>query len=109
VEGLFCLKDGELLNADIIDTYLHAICQNSKRIQYIPTYAILSVNRKKKIPSAWYWNLHEVEIVLAPAHLNNNHWAMAVVNIPERTIHIMDSMNNGLTGQTKREFMENIL
>jgi Ulp1 family protease len=109
VEGLLCLKDGEWLNADIIDTYLHYICQKSERAQYIPTYAILSFDRKKKIPSAWYWKLQGVEIVLAPAHLNNNHWAMAVVNIPERTIHIMDSMNNGFIGETKREFMETIL
>jgi Ulp1 family protease len=93
-----------------MDTYLHYICQQSaEHAQYIPTYGILSFARRKKIPRVWYWKLKEVEIVLAPVHLNNNHWAMAVVNIPERTIHIMDSMNNGFTGDSKREFMETIL
>ena len=152
VEGLLCLKDGEWLNADMIDAYLSFICrEHAPRVRYIPTYAILSYNRKKKvqfwafsdfqirnfflifldfikfrisfnflgflilshffqIPTEWYWQLDEtVEIVLAPAHLNNNHWAMAIVEVQQRRIQLMDSMNNGFTGDTKQEFMKTIL
>jgi hypothetical protein len=77
-------------------------------VRYIPTFAILSYNNTKKIPAEWYWPLTSAEIVLAPTHLNNSHWAMTVIDIPKRKIRVMDSLNKGRAGQTKMKFMETV-
>jgi Ulp1 family protease len=50
------------------------------RIEYIPTFAILSYENMGKLPKKWYWNLGEAQMILVPAHLKNNHWGMAVID-----------------------------
>lgn len=83
VEGLLTLRDHEWLNADSIDAYLRFICQHidgDQVVQFMPTYSILSYEYKGKIPSKWYWDLKGVDIILAPAHLKNSHWAMGVID-----------------------------
>ncbi|KAL3108441.1 hypothetical protein niasHT_015363 [Heterodera trifolii] len=109
IDGLLCLCDGQWLNADIIDCYLDLICRCSPRAHFIPTYAILSYGRKGTVPSEWYWQLAETDTIFAPAHLYNNHWAMAILDMRERTLRLMDSMNHGYTDTEKREFMETIM
>ena len=79
VEGLLTLSGNEWLHADIIDAYLRFICEhniNGQVVQFMPTYSILSYEKTGKIPSEWYWDLKGVDFILAPAHLNNSHWAM---------------------------------
>ena len=81
VEGLLTLSWKEWLHADIIDAYLRFICQqniNGQVVQFMPTYSILSYENKEKIPSKWYWDLKH--FILAPAHLNNSHWAMGIID-----------------------------
>uniref|UniRef100_A0A914HTE5 Ubiquitin-like protease family profile domain-containing protein n=1 Tax=Globodera rostochiensis TaxID=31243 RepID=A0A914HTE5_GLORO len=110
IDGLLCLSDGEWLNADIIDSYLDHLCQQSAGMaQFIPTYAILSYERKGTVPSEWYWRLNGTDIVFAPAHLYTNHWAMVVVNIRERKLTLMDSMNHEFTSSDKTIFMDTIM
>ncbi|KAL3117751.1 hypothetical protein niasHT_004880 [Heterodera trifolii] len=108
-DGLLCLSDGQWLTADIIDCYLDLICRCSPRANFIPTYVILSYKRMGKLPSEWYWQLAETDIIFAPAHLNNNHWAMAILDKRERTLRLMDSINHGYTDAEKIEFMGTIM
>lgn len=127
MDGLLCLRDGEWLNADLIDAYLHQLCRrtplhtNDKEnvpdkdytpdnvVQYVPTYGILSFEKKREIPTKWYWKMEGVEVVLAPVHLNNNHWAMSIARIDKKEIVLMDSMNHGFSGSDKKDFMNTFL
>uniref|UniRef100_A0A915LKD9 Signal recognition particle subunit SRP68 n=1 Tax=Meloidogyne javanica TaxID=6303 RepID=A0A915LKD9_MELJA len=131
IEGLLCLKDGEWVNGDLIDAYLHHICRRRNgtnlvsphidnkentdgyaqagRIQYIPTFALESYKIKKQISSKWYWKMENVELVLAPVHINKCHWAMSVTRMQKKEIIVMDSMNNGIAGSTKKDFMNTLL
>ena len=129
MEGLLCLRDGEWLNADLIDAYLCQLCRrtpfhsfNDKEndngtiifspdniFQYIPTYGFLSYNNKKRIPAKWYWRFKGVETILAPAHMNNSHWSMAVVRIEKKEIVMMDSLNHGVAGSGNKDFMRTVL
>ncbi|CAK5077302.1 unnamed protein product [Meloidogyne enterolobii] len=114
---LLTLRDGEWLEASVIDAYLQHLCfetptHNTPReqhhwpnhiVQYIPTYCFLHyVTKNKSITGKWYWQFGGVEKVLAPCHVNNNHWCMAIAEIKERKIILMDSLNNGHTTDKKR-------
>lgn len=79
------------------------------RIQYIPTFALESYKIKKQISSKWYWKMENVELVLAPVHINKCHWAMSVTRMQKKEIIVMDSMNNGIAGSTKKDFMNTLL
>ncbi|KAF7638730.1 hypothetical protein Mgra_00001812 [Meloidogyne graminicola] len=65
--------------------------------------------KKREIPTKWYWKMEGVEVVLAPVHLNNNHWAMSIARIDKKEIVLMDSMNHGFSGSDKKRFYEHIL
>ncbi|CAK5012138.1 unnamed protein product [Meloidogyne enterolobii] len=125
IEGLLSLCDGEWVSRDVIDAYLNIyakemvlvsytlyklspilILKNFRnlpvmavelltdgRIQYIPTFALVSY---KKTKLGVYWKMEGVETFLAPVHLNDNHWAMAVARMQKREIIVMDSLNNGV-------------
>ncbi|CAK5066217.1 unnamed protein product [Meloidogyne enterolobii] len=129
-EGLLCLRDGEWVNGDLIDAYLQHICRRNgtnlvsphidskentddyapdNRIQYIPTFALSRYKTKKQISSKWYWKMEGVELVLAPVHINKSHWAMSFARMQKKEIIVMDSINNGRAGSTKKDFMNMLL
>jgi hypothetical protein len=125
--------EGEWLNSNIIDAYLSLVSRmdTNNTVRYVPTYAVLSIQRKGTILTEWslvsekkgmvivilkrmdqtsicqflifrYWRHECVDKVLVPAHLNDNHWAMVVATVPARTIELFDSMNNNLRTETKK-------
>jgi hypothetical protein len=131
MDGLLGLRDGEWLSCDIIDAYLSYLCrrtplhdhdENNKenenddnkyapnnKVQFIPTYGFLSYKTMRRIPEKWYWRFRGVESVLAPAHLHNSHWAMAIARIEKKEIIMMDSLNHGTDSFSNKEFMNTVL
>jgi len=53
--------------------------------------------------------MKNVELVLAPVHINKCHWAMSVTRMQKKEIIVMDSMNKGIAGSTKKDFMNTLL
>jgi Ulp1 family protease len=103
MNGLITLEDCGWLTAEVIDVYLEQICRCRNNVQFIPNDAILNCKGNKSVISPWYWPTNNLDIVLMPCNITRNHWSLAVMNIPGRTIQYFDSRKS-----TRKDTREDI-
>lgn len=99
------LGKDEWLNDNIINCYMNLIQERSNipTEDNLPTVYTMNTHFVSRLIESGYksverWtkrvNIFSFNIILFPVHVNNNHWALVVVDFRQKTIRYYDSMGN---------------
>lgn len=85
----------------MIETYLAKIVSRRSTIGYLPSYVLYVDFIMQKgivdIPWARQVDLDHLQQIFVLLNLNNNHWALGILNKETNTFEIYDSINQGKT------------
>jgi Ulp1 family protease len=94
----------------VIDAYLELITRDRDDVRFVPCNVIKTFRDKNVIVNIWLQQLFEsdgiwsVRFWLIPAHLNNNHWALAVFDVNMNSIVFCDSLNSDVDTEENSAF-----
>ncbi|XP_050547730.1 uncharacterized protein LOC126909358 isoform X2 [Daktulosphaira vitifoliae] len=97
-------------SGDTINAYLSLIASRSQgKVHYLITDFMKALSRRG-YAGVKRWikiDIHSLKLLLVPMHVNDNHWTMTVVDVPEKTITFFDSLNsyNGPYPSLFRQFL----
>ncbi|KAK3922220.1 Sentrin-specific protease 2 [Frankliniella fusca] len=90
---LHTLRDGGLLNDQIVNSYFHLVAARGFHGKSIDTYFSPNLGKKPLDElKEWASNLKQYSYLLVPVHHPTNHWAMIFVNVNCTSLHYLDSM-----------------
>ena len=103
------MKDGALLNDELINAYMELINERSTAKSHLPkVYCMNTFFLEKLLPGGSYcydnvkrWlkniDLLSYDLIMVPVHVHTNHWSLAVINIKEERLEYYDSLQIGDT------------
>jgi Ulp1 family protease len=96
--ALLTLADGQWVEGCVIDAFLDKLCNapGQLAVKYFSCQQIHEYSQTfkiDKIERECGWNIADTHIILAPLHVHQNHWTLAVFNMDENelTVEVMDS------------------
>lgn len=92
------LRDGLWLNDNIIDYYFNLIMKEYPDVYGWTTHFYTTLESKGYTGVARWakrkkLNSFQKRLILVPVNISNTHWALAVINNPEKTITYFDSLD----------------
>jgi Ulp1 family protease len=108
------LYQNKWANNFVIDAYLELLTKKNPNFGYVPTYVVTYFRKDGIIIPNWFQSITlehmpKIEYWLIPAHINNNHWALAVFGVSINFMTFYDSLYTGIAMEEKNEFKEDIL
>ncbi|XP_037903482.1 ubiquitin-like-specific protease ESD4 [Hermetia illucens] len=113
------LTDNNWLNDQIVNFYLNLIADdntkklNQSKIHVMNTF-LLPILKTSGYNAIKRWtrkvNIFLYGLIIIPAHQNNNHWTLAIIDLKNQTIKIYDSLgnNDGSTPKLLCEYLEKV-
>ena len=92
------LSSYKWINDTIVDSFLYIVqqqhhpnvlCRSSYFITKLLEGGSYSFNKVRR----WRHDIHAFKTIALPIKHNNNHWTMAIISVPEKTINYYDSLN----------------
>ena len=92
------LSSYKWINDTIVDSFLYIVqqqhhpnvlCRSSYFITKLLEGGSYSFNKVRR----WRHDIHAFKTIAIPINHNNNHWTMAIISVPEKTINYYDSLN----------------
>ncbi|XP_037915051.1 sentrin-specific protease 1-like [Hermetia illucens] len=114
------LKNNKWLNDKIIEFYLKLIVERSKESNFPNSPKVFAMNTffATRLLNVGYqsikrWtrsvNIFDYDILLIPVHVNQNHWAISIIDFPNKTMKYYDSLGvpNAQILETLEEYLRN--
>lgn len=91
------LRDGKQLIDAVINGYFHLLFPKQQNVinMYMSTFRVTKFIEDSHLFNSWLnqINIDIINVLIVPAHLNTNHWALAVLHFKDKRIYIYDSLN----------------